>query len=328
MTRLVIVFLLAALAACAPQLQESGPPIAPPALAEDHFLASDGAVLPLRVWAPKEGQPRAVVLALHGFNDYSNAWSEPAKWWAEHGILTYALDQRGFGRAPNPGLWAGVDVMVRDVREALLTLGARHPDVPLYLVGESMGGAVALTAMADWARDDIVNGVIVAAPAVWARETMWWPYRAALWFAAHVMPWNLATARGIRVHPSDNTEMLRALGRDPLVIKATRADAIWGLADMMDAGLAAAPKVRRPLLVLVGENDDIVPRTAIEVMLQRLEAPYRLALYPKGYHMLFRDLNGELVWRDTAAWMDNRQAALPSGNEVPGRPVRIARSAD
>jgi acylglycerol lipase len=143
-----------------------------------------------------------------------------------------------------------------------------------------------------------------------------------------VMPWNLATARGIRVHPSDNIEMLRALGRDPLVIKATRADAIWGLADMMDAGLAAAPRVRRPLLVLYGEKDDIVPRKSLQLMLQRLEAPYRLALYPDGYHMLFRDLNGETVWRDAAAWIDNRQAALPSGHEVAERPVRSARSTD
>lgn len=327
MIRPVAALLLLLLAACAPQLQDSGPPVAPPALAQDHFLASDGAVLPMRVWAP-EAKPRAVILALHGFNDYSNSWAEPAAWWAEKGILTYALDQRGFGRAPDPGLWAGVDVMVRDVRETLLTLHARHPDVPLYLVGESMGSAVALAAMADWPRDSIVQGVVAAAPAVWARETMTWGQRAALWFVAHVMPWNLATARGIRVHPSDNIEMLRALGRDPLVIKATRADAIWGLADMMDAGLAAAPRVRRPLLVLYGENDDIVPRQAVELMLQRLEAPYRLALYSKGYHMLFRDLNGEIVWRDIAAWVSDKTAALPSGDEVSERPVKIAASAD
>lgn len=327
MTRVLVSLLLLALAACAPQLQDSGPPAAPPALAQDRFLASDGAVLPMRVWAP-EGPARAVILALHGFNDYSYAWTTPAAWWAEQGILTYALDQRGFGRAPHAGLWAGVDVMVRDVREALLTLRSRHPDLPLYLVGESMGGAVALAVMADWERDGNVQGVVLAAPAVWGRETMHWGYRAALWFAAHVMPWNLATARGIRVRPSDNIEMLRALGRDPLVIKATRADAIWGLADMMDAGLAAAPRVRRPLLVLYGEKDDIVPRRSMGLMLQRLEAPYRLALYPKGYHMLFRDLNGEIVWRDAAAWIGNRQAALPSGNEVAERPVKIARSAD
>jgi alpha-beta hydrolase superfamily lysophospholipase len=326
MSRLVFVLLLL-LAACAPQLQDSGPPSAPPVLAQDHFLASDGAVLPLRVWAP-EGKPRAILLALHGFNDYSNAWTQPAAWWADNGILTYALDQRGFGRGPNPGLWAGVDVMTRDVREALLTLHARHPGVPLYLLGESMGGAVALAAMADWQRDGIVQGVIISAPAVWARETMSWPQRAGLWFVAHVMPWNLATATGIRVHPSDNIEMLRALGRDPLVIKATRADAIWGLADMMDAGLNAAPKVRRPLLVLYGEKDDIVPRKSVELMLQRLAAPYRLALYPQGYHLLFRDLNGQLVWRDAAAWIEDRQAALPSGFERDERPIKIAKSAD
>ena len=43
---------------------------------------------------------KAVILALHGFNDYSNAFAMPARLWAERGIASYAYDQRGFGGAP------------------------------------------------------------------------------------------------------------------------------------------------------------------------------------------------------------------------------------
>src|SRR3546814_4280788 len=55
---------------------------------------------------PRVENARAVILGLHGFNDYSNAFSEPAAYWATQGIITYAYDQRGFGGAPFHGRWA------------------------------------------------------------------------------------------------------------------------------------------------------------------------------------------------------------------------------
>src|SRR5919199_2038019 len=76
-----------------------------PRLEAQRFVTADGAVLPLRRWLP-EGAPKAVVLALHGFNDYSNGFAAPGPEWAAEGIATYAYDQRGFGAAPQRGQWA------------------------------------------------------------------------------------------------------------------------------------------------------------------------------------------------------------------------------
>src|SRR5690348_9841856 len=70
-----------------------------PHLESDAIIMSDGARLPLRVWLPS-GPVKAVVLALHGFNDYSNAFATPGEALAWRGIATYAYDQRGFGKAP------------------------------------------------------------------------------------------------------------------------------------------------------------------------------------------------------------------------------------
>ena len=86
------------------------------------------------------GIPRAVILALHGFNDYSNAFAAPGAAWARLGIATYAYDQRGFGAAPARGRWAGGRVFAEDATTAACLLRQRHPGVPLYLLGESMGG--------------------------------------------------------------------------------------------------------------------------------------------------------------------------------------------
>ena len=57
-------------------------------------------------WLP-EGQPRAVMLALHGFNDSRDAWEMPGPEFAKAGIAVFAPDQRGFGAAPDRGRWAG-----------------------------------------------------------------------------------------------------------------------------------------------------------------------------------------------------------------------------
>ena len=70
---------------------------AAPALEGDVFVTRDGLKLPVRHWdAP---QPIAVIVALHGMSDYSNAFDMPGTWWAAHGITTLAYDQRGFGRS-------------------------------------------------------------------------------------------------------------------------------------------------------------------------------------------------------------------------------------
>jgi acylglycerol lipase len=78
----------------------------PPRFTDSAFIAADGARLPLRHWLP-DGPVKAVILALHGFGDYSHGFSMPATRWAARGIATFAYDQRGFGGAPGRGLWAG-----------------------------------------------------------------------------------------------------------------------------------------------------------------------------------------------------------------------------
>ncbi len=301
--------------ACAPYIMPPGPGAAAPSLAAEHFTTADGLELPLRAWLP-EGEPRAVILALHGFNDYSAAFEAPARWWAERGLATYAYDQRGFGAAPYRGLWAGTDVLVSDLETAARLLRARHPGRPLFLLGESMGAAVIMVALAEGRAAD-TDGAILSAPAVWARETMPGYQRAALWLAVRIFPWARVTGEGVAVQASDNIEMLRALGRDPLVIKETRVDALYGLSNLMDAGLAAAARLEGAALLLYGERDEVIPRAptfaAWRALPGRDGGRQRLALYADGWHMLLRDLGAEVVLRDVAAWIADRAQPLPSG---------------
>jgi acylglycerol lipase len=299
-------FLIWFLAACAPALAPQGGTVATPVLANDSFTTRDGAKLPLRRW--EADKPAAVIVALHGMSDYSNAFDMPARFWAQHGVTTIAYDQRGFGAGPNPGLWAGSDVMRRDLHDAVEAAHVRYPGVPLFALGESMGGAVLLTALAD-PEPPRIDGAILVAPAVWSRADMPLLYRGALFFAAHLMPGmilsNSAASHVVTIMPSDNIPMLRALGRDPLFQKQTRSDAVYGLVNLMDEARSApaAIKAPSPILFLYGKNDQIIPAEPTKAVIGELGARASVHRYDKGYHMLLRDLDGPIVWQDTLDWI-------------------------
>lgn len=302
--------------ACTPRVMDPGPAMQAPVMTDSHFRMADGAILPLRQWAPA-GRPKAVVLALHGFNDYSNAFDKPARVLATRGYLTYAYDQRSFGDAPHRGIWPGTDGLVADLRAAAALVRKRHPDLPFILLGESMGAAVVMTALAR-PNPPIADKVVLVAPAVWSREIMPGWQRTALELAAHSIPAMQFTGSGLGKVPSDNIDMLRRLSRDKKVIKWTRVDAIYGLANLMDAAYAAAPALRGDVLILFGEKEDILPKTALgrfEMRLPAGDCGIRLVTYASGFHMLLRDLQSATVLTDIAAWIDDTRTVFPSGRE-------------
>lgn len=311
-------------AACAPRLQPIGPPVAAPELAGDRLVMADGVALPLRSWRPtdrpEDARPEAVILAVHGFNDYSNGFDGPARFWAGRGILTYAYDQRGFGETPHRGLWPGDEQLLADLRAAAALISARHPDVPFFLLGESMGGAVVLAGAVSPDPPE-ADGIILAAPAVWGRDAQGPLQSLALWLAAHSVPWLEVTGEGLEIVPSDNIAMLRAMALDPLVIKETRIDTIYGLVGLMDRAWEAGPALDGlPALLLYGAREEVIPEDAALAWLRRLpprpQDRRRIAVYPEGYHMLLRDLHAEQVLADVADWIADPGGALPSGADL------------
>jgi alpha-beta hydrolase superfamily lysophospholipase len=98
--------------------------------------------------------------------------------------------------------------------------------------------------------------------------------------------------------------MLRANGRDPLFLKATRPDAVYGLVSLMDEAFEAPTKLTNtPGLFLYGGNDQLIPRVPTEMVARQLGPNTTVKNYPRGYHMLLRDLNAEPRWADVADWI-------------------------
>lgn len=294
-----------------------------PQMADTSFIMRDGAVLPYLHWMPVGDQPWAVVVALHGINDSRAAFRLAGAWWAERGIATYAYDQRGFGESPGRGLWPG-DLMADDLGAVVALVRARHPDALVAVAGESMGGAVAITAFASETPPD-ADRLILLAPAVWGWSSQPLLYRLALSTAARTFgdvalePPEWAADR---VLASDNLLELVRNGRDPAQTLSTRLDVVYGLVELMEKagqGLGAVPV---PTLLLYGAHDDLVPEPAIAKALRRASdhGALRTAFYPDGYHILNRDLQAVRVFGDVESWLRDAAAPLPSGSGPVGRP--------
>lgn len=308
------------MAACVPTVQHAASPLTsfqgPRFDAQtQRFTSFDGAELGLSAWLPANGEePWAVIIGLHGMNDYGNAFFPAGPWFAEHGVAVYAYDARGFGRSPHRGVWGGERLMTEDLRTAVAVARRLHPNATLAVVGDSMGAA---TTIAAFGSDDPPNAdrVVLVAPAVWGWSTMPESYALTLWIGAHTFPWRPVTPpRSVtrRIVASDNTEMLRRIGRDPNMIWRTRIDAIYGLVRLMEEASRRSANLNGHVAFLYGAHDQIIPRASAIRAARRLPPTARTAVYANGWHMLLRDRQAEVVYQDILAFLRDPDAPFPS----------------
>ncbi len=167
------------------------------------------------------------------------------------------------------------------------------------------------------------DGGIPVAPAVVSRSDMPASYRVALWLGAHTFPAMTLSGRGVvQIWPSDNIPMLRAYSRDPLVQKQTRADAVYGLVNLMDEARHALEHIADPppILFLYCKNDQVIPAAPTEAVVAALGAKAEVHRYDHGYHMLLRALDGPAVWQDVATWIGKPHPPTKAAtNDIAGR---------
>jgi acylglycerol lipase len=324
MKRFIVLALVALLAGCAQMAVQK--PLAPepgftgPRLEADRFVSFDGAKLGLTTWTPP-GEPWAVIVGVHGMDDYAAAFHLAGPYWAEHGIATYAYDQRGFGRSPQRGIWAGDTLMMEDLRTITALVRARYPHAIVAVAGESLGGAVSIETFASDHPPD-ADRLILLAPAVWGWSSQPLTYRLALAVTARLAPGKVVTPPGFvtdHISPTDNTDEMIVMGRDRLMIWGARPDALYGLVDTMEHGWREIGDVKAPTLYLLGANDQIIPRKPALQAAHRLRPGDRTAFYAHGWHLLLRDNQAHNVWADVAAFVRDPTAPLPSGAPpIPG----------
>ncbi|GAD11271.1 lysophospholipase [Gluconobacter frateurii NBRC 103465] len=271
---------------------------------------SDGAHIPLRIY-PAAHQSKAAILALHGFGDSRDAWEFFAPPLSTAGIEIVAPDQRGFGATQDAGGWSSTTRMVEDVREELAWLHSRYPGLPLYVMGESMGGAVALLLATNPPPE--LSGTILLAPAIMKIGE---PWQTVLNGIDTVAPhWKLDGSAVPGEHvASDNIHALRRMYFDPLTQHSSTVHPLAGLTHLMTAAFNAAPYIRTPMLMVFGGRDQFVLPSYTARFLERLPAAVRLDEFPTAHHLISRDKR--ITAQDVASWILTPDQALPSGGDI------------
>ena len=261
--------------------------------------------LELRAWdAP--GRPKAVILALHSFGDYSAAFDLAAPDLAAAGYQVYGFDQAGFGaRTLADGRWAGEARLVADAADTARRLDERHPDTPLFLLGESLGGAVAML-VASRHPEIPLRGLILAAPAVREGIRLRYGWNVLIGSAATLAPGHHLDVERAPDDPRLAPAAARRRANDPLVMHEVRMDAYWGLIQLADSASDEADRITVPTLLLYGDLDTSVPAVGIQRLRDRLGAHGDYQTFPQGPHLLLQGRHWPRVTATIKRWAGAR----------------------
>lgn len=270
----------------------------------------------IRIWEPS-GAVAAVCVALHGLNDHAGAFAGPAEFFADNGIATLAFDQRGFGSRADRGEWAGMTFFAEEARAAVMHARDLWPEAPICLLGESLGGAVALHA----AQAKLpLERLALVGPALMRFSDQPLERRVGFWLSERMAErrWGskLAIALGLGKATDCPKERFR-MKTDPGRIRESWGRTLRGAAIASDAAYRLGLEGHPPILLLHGLKDRIIPPQAIGSWARDASADrVRFAIYRNGWHSLLRDAEREKPLKDTAHWVLGRSGPLPSGCET------------
>ena len=271
-----------------------------------YFSASDGTRLFRRSWMPPIAHRAMAVV--HGFAEHSGRYDHVGAWFAAREFAVHAYDQRGHGRSD--GLRGHVESfshLLDDLEAFLDVIRREHPELPLILLGHSMGGLVATTLLAE-RKPDLLGAVVTGPPLELGPGVSRTKLRLARLLRG-VAP-KLRLGSGIDSSDlSRDPEVAKAYEEDPLVFKRASASLAAEMLDTVSRTGGAGMSVHVPMLVLHGEADRLCPpRGSRNFHSQLRGAGHRLRIYPKLRHEILNEPEQEQVFEDVLAWVQEREA--------------------
>jgi len=271
---------------------------------EETITAGDGLRLYLR--RHEAVGARGDVIIVHGFGEHSGRYAALTEHLLANGYAVTAYDQRGHGLSDGlPGHVESFGEYDDDLEKIVSKTRDHAAGRPLFIIGHSMGGLVALRYLAR--KGGGIAGAIISAPLI----------AVAIPVPAHKL---LIARLGLRYAPRMrlNNEIKPAhLSRDPAVGKAYAADphvnrkvsmkwfaeATRAMAEVQEW----AARIRTPVLVMHGTADRLASVEATKALFARLGSPDKeLAIYEGYYHELFNEPEKQMLFERVTAWLAER----------------------
>ncbi len=254
-----------------------------------------------RGWEPA-GQAGGVVLLCHGLGEHSGRYGNVVEALLPEGWAVYGLDHRGHG------LSGGRRAHLEDYRDFLADFDAfrrvvlaRHPDVPVFLLGHSMGGQIALAYALDHQAD--VAGLVLSAPAL-ASDAVPKAVIPVLRMMGRLLP---------RLRPAgiDTTK----ISKDPAVVAAYQADPLvhhgkptlglsLGLFDQFGVLPERARALTIPLLLQHGAKDVLADPAGSRLLESTCGSPDKTVRWYDGlWHEIYNEPERAQPLADLREWL-------------------------
>jgi len=262
------------------------------------------ATLQGQAWLP-ERNLRSVIVISHGLAEHSGRYAGLATRLVGRGHAVYAIDHRGHGRST--GERANIDrfsYLVSDLSAFVGRAQREHPDLPVFLLGHSMGGAVAFASALRI--PGTLKGLVLSAPALAAGQAVS-PFKESI----------LKVLSRFRPCAAALTLPAAAVSRDPAVVRAYESDpqvhhgpiparTVAELLDAMARFPPAAPTLKVPVLVQHGTADSLVPLAATRPVYETMGSPKlrTLRYYDGLYHEIYNEPEHDSVIGDLERWLD------------------------
>jgi acylglycerol lipase len=274
---------------------------------EGRFEGAGAVKIFWQAWLP-EGDPRALVLIAHGAAEHGGRYDWVGNELVGLGYAAYAIDHRGHGRSAGPRAYVDrLDNAVADLHGLSDLASERHPGAPRFLLGHSMGGAIALAYAAR--HQDELTGLVLSAPLAVLEAN------AASRTASRVLS---SVAPRLPIYKIDGT----TVSRDPEIVRAYDDDPLnhrgplpaRTIGELMSA-TAAMPErlqeLRLPILTMYGTADRLVAPAGSALVHERAgSADTTLLSYDGLYHELLNEPERDRVLGDVVEWIEAR---LPTG---------------
>jgi alpha-beta hydrolase superfamily lysophospholipase len=257
-----------------------------------------------QAWLP-EDEPRAVVVISHGLAEHGGRYDALAQRLVARGYAVYALDHRGHGRSQ--GERANIErfaYVVSDLGTFVGRAQRQHPGMPAFLIGHSMGGAIALGCALQY--PDVLRGLALSAPALSAGDDV-----------PVLKSWLVRLLSAVAPGAGALTLPASAISRDPAVVSAYERDPLVHrgsipartLAELLAAMKSfpeRATSLRVPVLVQHGTADRLVPYDANRPVYAALGQPKTRVIrtYEGLFHEIYNEPERDRVIGDLEAWFE------------------------
>jgi len=259
------------------------------------------------VWTPDTPplapRARGVVVLAHGYGEHAARYDHVARRFGAAGLVTYALDHRGHGRAGGKRVRVRhMSEFVTDFRSLVAIATTENPGLPRIVLGHSMGGGIVLAYGAQYPGE--YDLMVLSGPAI-AAHTGVSKSKALLGkLVGSVLP-------DLPIEQIDPD----AVSRDPAVVADYKADPLV-YRGKIPAGIgkallvvgetmpALAAKITVPLLVVHGGQDRLVSATGSERLVACVASgDVELKIYPQLYHEVFNEPERDRVLDDVTDWI-------------------------